>query len=59
MKNPLVIGADLSTRRIQRRFLQAYYKSEYLPALHDAFVMKYNQEVEKENMAEYMANRNI
>lgn len=51
-------GADKEERREQKELLKSIY-ADYDPKRHDVFVGRYNQEIDKRNLANYMKNRNI
>lgn len=54
----MIVGASKEGRAEQRSELEAQYP-DYSPARHDAFVIRYNKEVEKRKQDSYRKNRGI
>ena len=52
------ISFNKEERMKQREILKKVFE-HYLPLHHDAFVIEYNRIVEKQNLEEYMKNRDI
>jgi len=58
---PITLGtslADRAKRREQKEFLRKYYQ-DYDPVHHDAFVIRFNREMEAQAEMRYMENRGI
>lgn len=58
---PITLGkslADMARRREQKDFLRKYY-TDYDPVHHDAFVMRFNREMQEQAEKRYRENRGI
>lgn len=51
-------GANKETRKEQKEILKELY-ADYNPIRHDVFVDRYNSEVDKKSLNDYMINRGI
>lgn len=52
------ITSNREDRRKQKDLLKTYF-DDYNPVMHDAFVMRYNVELERRKLNQYLLNRGL